>query len=65
MLNAYSEAMSKEMVRAVDQLAKDPGAVRVVVITGSGRAFMAGADVSMLKGWTEAAGGAEEVRRTS
>ena len=23
-LNAYSEAMSKEMVRAVDQLSKDP-----------------------------------------
>ena len=59
-LNAYSEAMSKEMVRAVDQLSKDPEA-RVIVITGSGRAFMAGADVSMLKGWTEAPGGAEEV----
>jgi enoyl-CoA hydratase len=59
-LNAYSQDMSREMVRAVDQLSKDPE-VRVVVITGSGRAFMAGADVSMLKGWTEAPGGAEEV----
>jgi enoyl-CoA hydratase len=59
-LNAYSEAMSKEFIRAVDQLSKDPEA-RVVVITGSGRAFMAGADVSMLKGWVEAPGGGAEV----
>jgi len=59
-LNAYSEAMSKELLRAVDQLSKDPEA-RVVVITGSGRAFMAGADVSMLKGWVEAPGGGAEV----
>jgi enoyl-CoA hydratase len=59
-LNAYSETMSKELLRAVDQLSNDPEA-RVVVITGSGRAFMAGADVSMLKGWAEAPGGGEEV----
>ena len=59
-LNAYSEAMSKEFIRAVDQLSNDPEA-RVVVITGSGRAFMAGADVSMLKGWVEAPGGGAEV----
>ena len=38
-LNAYSEAISKEMVLAVDQLSKDPE-VRVVVSTGSGRAIM-------------------------
>lgn len=59
-LNAYSEQMSKELIRAIDQLSKDPE-VRVVVITGNGRAFMAGADVSMLEGWTEAPGGGEEV----
>jgi enoyl-CoA hydratase len=59
-LNAYSPAMSKELLRAVDQLSKDPEA-RVVVITGSGRAFMAGADVSMLKGWVDAPGGGAEV----
>ena len=59
-LNAYSEAMSKDLIRAVGALSKDPD-VRVVVITGSGRAFMAGADVSMLKGWTGAPGGGEEV----
>jgi len=59
-LNAYSPTMSKELLRAVDQLSKDPGA-RVVVITGRGRACMAGADVSMLKGWVEAPGGGAEV----
>lgn len=59
-LNAYSPAMSKELLRAVDQLSKDPEA-RVVVITGNGRAFMAGADVSMLRGWVDAPGGGEEV----
>jgi enoyl-CoA hydratase len=59
-LNAYSEAMSKEFIRAVGELSEDPEA-RVVVITGSGRAFMAGADVSMLKGWVEAPGGGDEV----
>ncbi len=60
LLNAYSQQMSEEMVQAVEQLSNDP-AVRVLVITGAGRAFMAGADIGMLKGWTEAPGGAAEV----
>ncbi len=60
-MNAYSQLMSDELVKAVDQLADDPAA-RVIVITGAGRAFMAGADIGgMLKGWTEVAGGAAEV----
>jgi len=60
LLNAYNEAMSKELKHAVDALSTDPG-VRVVVITGNGRAFMAGADINMLKGWTESPGGQGDV----
>ena len=60
LLNAYNKAMSKELIRAVDELSKDPGA-RVMVITGNGRAFMAGADINMLDVWSRASGGGEEV----
>lgn len=60
LLNAYNEAMSKELIRAVDELSKNPEA-RVVVITGNGRAFMAGADINMLEVWSRASGGGEEV----
>jgi len=60
LLNAYSERMSQELVHAVEDLSGDPG-VRVVVVTGNGRAFMAGADIGMLRGWAGAAGGGREV----
>jgi 2-(1,2-epoxy-1,2-dihydrophenyl)acetyl-CoA isomerase len=46
-LNAFDIAMSEEMVEASQALVKDP-AVRVVVLTGAGRAFCAGADVRFL-----------------
>lgn len=59
-LNAYSEQMSRELLRAVEDMSADPG-VRVVVVTGRGRAFMAGADIGMLRGWAGADGGAGEV----
>ncbi|MCP4568593.1 MAG: enoyl-CoA hydratase/isomerase family protein [FCB group bacterium] len=60
-LNAYSQQMSDELVKGIDQLANDPAA-RVIVITGAGQAFMAGADIGgMLKGWAHAEGGAAEV----
>jgi len=52
-LNAYSEKMSLELVRAVKDLSENPAA-RVVVITGNGKAFMAGADINMLKVWSDA-----------
>jgi len=60
LLNAYSEQMSAELVRAVAALSEDP-AVRVVVVTGMGRAFMAGADIHMLQGWTRAPAGRQGV----
>ena len=60
LLNAYSKRMSQELLHAVEDLSGDPG-VRVVVVTGTGRAFMAGADIGMLQGWAAAAGGRREV----
>jgi len=63
LLNAYNEAMSRELIHAVDSHGKNPE-VGVLVITGRGRAFMAGADINMLKGWSQAPGGRQEVART-
>jgi len=62
LLNAYSERMSKELIQAVEALSENPD-VRVVVVTGNGRAFMAGADINMLKGWTEEAEGKKGVAK--
>jgi len=45
--NAMSPAMGEEIVAAVEQLRADP-AVRVVVVTGAGRAFSSGGDLAML-----------------
>jgi 2-(1,2-epoxy-1,2-dihydrophenyl)acetyl-CoA isomerase len=47
-LNAFDGAMGDEIVRAVTSLAADP-AIRVLVITGAGRGFCAGADVDYLR----------------
>jgi enoyl-CoA hydratase/carnithine racemase len=44
-LNAYTNEMGAELVRAIRQADGDD-AVRVVVLTGTGRVFCAGADVS-------------------
>jgi len=60
LLNAYSEQMSRELKQAVKELSENPD-VRVVVVTGNGRAFMAGADINMLKGWAEEPRGKEGV----
>jgi enoyl-CoA hydratase/carnithine racemase len=47
--NAMTETMWREVPRLLDELAADP-AVRVVVITGAGGNFCAGADISELTG---------------
>jgi 2-(1,2-epoxy-1,2-dihydrophenyl)acetyl-CoA isomerase len=47
MLNAFDRAMGEEMLRAGQELVENP-AVRVLVLTGSGRAFCSGADVKFL-----------------
>ncbi|MFM5894037.1 MAG: enoyl-CoA hydratase-related protein [Novosphingobium sp.] len=44
-LNAYTAEMGAELVRAI-RMADEDDALRVVVLTGSGRVFCAGADVS-------------------
>jgi enoyl-CoA hydratase/carnithine racemase len=44
-LNAYTDAMGRSLARAVRAASADD-AVRAIIITGAGRAFCAGADVS-------------------
>ncbi|HUA36637.1 MAG TPA: enoyl-CoA hydratase-related protein [Candidatus Binataceae bacterium] len=44
-MNGYTETMVKEIVAAID-LARQDDDVRVLIITGSGRAFCAGGDIS-------------------
>ncbi|WP_156255291.1 enoyl-CoA hydratase-related protein [Sandarakinorhabdus oryzae] len=44
-LNAYTDAMGRALARAV-RAASDDDTIRAIIITGAGRAFCAGADVS-------------------
>jgi 2-(1,2-epoxy-1,2-dihydrophenyl)acetyl-CoA isomerase len=44
-LNAFTEAMHHELARAFDRIEADP-AIRAVLLTGAGRAFCAGQDLS-------------------
>ncbi len=46
-LNAFSPELIDELIAALDDAAADPG-VRAVVLTGAGRAFSAGADISRM-----------------
>jgi 2-(1,2-epoxy-1,2-dihydrophenyl)acetyl-CoA isomerase len=46
-LNAFAGTMRTELAEGIEQLERDPD-VRVLVITGAGRAFCAGADVGYL-----------------
>jgi len=59
-LNAYSKALASELTEALKELEKDDS-VRVIVITGAGRAFMAGADINMVNGWSSS-GSVEKVK---
>lgn len=47
-LNAFAGTMRQELAGAVKEMAADD-AVRVIVITGAGRAFCAGADIGYMK----------------
>ena len=68
-LNALNDQMQVEIADAVAQADADPD-VRVLIITGAGRAFCAGGDMNQLggstngdgSGWTS--GNADEVRRS-
>jgi enoyl-CoA hydratase/3-hydroxypropionyl-coenzyme A dehydratase len=45
-LNAMNAQMMSEIIHSLEEInAADPGKVRVAVITGAGKAFMAGADI--------------------
>jgi enoyl-CoA hydratase/carnithine racemase len=44
-LNAFNGAMQKELIDAFDVADKDDG-IRAIIVTGAGRAFCAGADLS-------------------
>ena len=46
-MNSFSPEMSDEMTRAVADASKDKD-VRVIIFTGAGRAFCAGADVKAM-----------------
>ena len=48
-LNALSRGMSQSLVLVTDELGKDDD-VRVVIVTGAGRGFCSGVDVSMMAG---------------
>jgi len=45
-LNALNEEVSALFAKSIDRIAADPG-IRVVVLSGEGRAFMAGGDLAM------------------
>lgn len=51
-LNAYNQTLAAEIIQGFNELAADP-AVRVIVFTGAGTAFMAGADINMVNGWSK------------
>lgn len=44
-LNALDDALGRDLAKVFDRLGRDP-ALRVVTLTGAGRAFMAGGDVA-------------------
>src|ERR1700757_2495016 len=48
-MNAWTPVMERDVRHAMESAAADDG-VRVIVLTGAGRAFCAGADMDALKG---------------
>jgi enoyl-CoA hydratase len=60
-MNALNDQTLSELKEAISQL-KDDDAVRVIIITGEGKAFVAGADIAEMKDMT--AEQAEEFSRT-
>ena len=66
-LNAINQQMGSELVEAIESIAQDDE-VRVLVLTGAGRAFCSGADTGgmvggQVQGQHAAERGAEELRR--
>jgi enoyl-CoA hydratase/carnithine racemase len=55
-LNAWTPTMGEAYVQALDDAAGSPD-VRVLVVTGAGRGFCAGADMNLLHGLADSRGG--------
>jgi enoyl-CoA hydratase/carnithine racemase len=61
-MNAFNEKMEAEVVQALQEADQDEE-VRVLVVTGAGKAFCAGADMGRMSGEERRPKGAEEFRR--
>jgi len=61
-LNAYTPQMGEELVEVMRHVDRDPKA-RVIVLTGAGRAFCAGADISIFAADLEARKSPDKVSR--
>ena len=59
-LNAFTARMLSELLDAIDRADQDDE-VRAIIVTGAGRAFCAGADLSSGSGTFDARAGAEGV----
>ena len=57
-LNAYNETLASEVIQAFCNFENDDS-IKVIVITGNGRAFMAGADIKMVYAWAKLADSSE------
>lgn len=51
-LNSYNRTLALELQAGLDELVKDDQ-VKVIVLSGSGKAFMAGADINMVNSWAD------------